>query len=156
MPSLVEIDQVVLKKKIFISFLYNFNIFAIISPWKRLWPFIWTNLNPIHPRMLCAKFGWNWPSGSWEEDENVNSLRQRQRRRTTDRFWSEKLTWAFGSGELKKEWDQTGVLLREIKNFKRSEFEPSRVTCASILAKKTNLFSNKSSLIYHIHVHSLV
>ena len=27
-----------------------------------------TNLNSIHPRMLCAKFGWNWPSGSGEED----------------------------------------------------------------------------------------
>ena len=24
--------------------------------------------------MLCAKFGWNWPSGSREEDENVKSL----------------------------------------------------------------------------------
>ena len=32
------------------------------------WFFIWTNLNPLHPRMLCAKFGWNWPSGSGEED----------------------------------------------------------------------------------------
>ena len=21
-----------------------------------------------HPRMFCAKFGWNWPSDSWEED----------------------------------------------------------------------------------------
>ena len=31
------------------------------------WFFIWTNLNPLHPRMLCAKFGWNWPSGSEEE-----------------------------------------------------------------------------------------
>ena len=55
-----------------------------------------------HPRMLCAKIGWNWLSGSGEEDENVKSLRQqRQRRQTTDKFWSEKLTWAFGSGELK-------------------------------------------------------
>ena len=27
-------------------------------------PFVWTNLNFLHPRMLCAKFGWNWPSGS--------------------------------------------------------------------------------------------
>ena len=54
--------------------------------------------------MFCAKFGWNWPSGSGEEDENVKSLRrrqQRQQRRTTDKLWSEKLTWAFGSGELK-------------------------------------------------------
>ena len=47
--------------------------------------------------MLCAKFGWNWPSSSGEEDENVKSLW----RRTTDKFWSEKVTWAFGSGELK-------------------------------------------------------
>ena len=83
-----------------------FHYFAIISPWKRAGPFILTNLNPLHPIMLCAKFGWNWLSGSGGEDENVKSLRQRrqrqQRRRTTDIFWSEKLTWAFGSGELKK------------------------------------------------------
>ena len=36
-------------------------------------------------------------------EENVKSL-QRQRRRTTDIFWSEKLIWAFGSGELKIFW----------------------------------------------------
>ena len=22
--------------------------------------FIWPNFNPLHPRMLCAKFDWNW------------------------------------------------------------------------------------------------
>ena len=60
-------------------------------------------LDPLHPRMHCAKLGWNLPSGSGEGDENVKSLqqRQRQRGRTTNKFWSEKLTWAFGSGELK-------------------------------------------------------
>ena len=58
--------------------------------------------------MLCAKFGWNWPEGSGDEDENVKSLRRRQhqqqpgQRRTTDKLWSEKLTWAFDSGELNK------------------------------------------------------
>ena len=26
--------------------------FIIISPWKWAWPFIWTNLNPLHPSML--------------------------------------------------------------------------------------------------------
>ena len=31
-----------------------FCYFIFISPWKRLSPFIWTNLNPNHPRMLCA------------------------------------------------------------------------------------------------------
>ena len=25
-------------------------------------------MNPLHPRMLCAKFGWNWPIVSGEED----------------------------------------------------------------------------------------
>ena len=55
----------------------------------------------------CQKTGWNWPSGSESEDGNVKILRrqqqqQRQRRRTTDKLWSEKLTWATGSGELNK------------------------------------------------------
>ena len=27
-----------------------------------------TNLNPIQPRMLCAKVGWDWLRGSGEED----------------------------------------------------------------------------------------
>ena len=51
-----------------------FPYFVIISPWKKAGPFIWTNLNPLHPRMLCAKFGWNWPSGSGEEDFLISSL----------------------------------------------------------------------------------
>ena len=32
-------------------------------------------LKSLHPRMLCAKFGWNRRSGSGEEDENVKGLR---------------------------------------------------------------------------------
>ena len=36
-------------------------------------------LDSLHKRMIYAKFGWNWPSGSAEEDENVKSLRQRGR-----------------------------------------------------------------------------
>ena len=31
----------------------------------------WSTL--IHPMMLCAKFGWNWPSGSGEEEETRKS-----------------------------------------------------------------------------------
>ena len=31
------------------------------------WFLLWTNLNPLHPRMLCAKFGLNWPNGSGED-----------------------------------------------------------------------------------------
>ena len=45
-----------------------FRYFVIISPWNRTGPFIWRNLNPIYPRMICAKLSWNWSSGSSEED----------------------------------------------------------------------------------------
>ena len=55
------------RRTFWISSMY-FRYFIIISPWRRVGPFIWTNLNPLHPRMLCAKFGWNWPSGTGEED----------------------------------------------------------------------------------------
>ena len=100
-PSLVEIGPEVLEKKIF----YIINVFSLFRdylPLEKGGTLIWTYLNTLYPRMLCAKFGWNWPSGSGEEDENVKSLRQQQRRRrTTDKFWPEKLTWAFGSGEPK-------------------------------------------------------
>ena len=41
--------------------------YLIISPWEKAWPFSWRNLNPLLSRLLCAKFGWNWHSGSREE-----------------------------------------------------------------------------------------
>jgi hypothetical protein len=29
---------------------------------KRIWPFIWVNLNSLHVRMVCTIFDWNWPA----------------------------------------------------------------------------------------------
>ena len=62
MPSLVEPGPPVLGEKVWQC------IFAILFffPWKRDW-IIWTNLNPLHPRMLCAKFGCSWHCGSGED-----------------------------------------------------------------------------------------
>ena len=51
-------DYVITLKPI-ISFLITFKVL------------ICKTLCPLHQRTLCAKFGWNWSSGSWEEDENV-------------------------------------------------------------------------------------
>ena len=78
------------------------------------------HLNPLHPRILCAMFVWNWSSGSGEED--VESLRQiRRRQRTTDKLQSEKLTWAFGSGGLKSfVWfflEGEGVFIVPLENY---------------------------------------
>ena len=43
--------------KIFSIYFYYF---AIIYIYGRVWAFICKNLNSMYPRMLCAKFGWNW------------------------------------------------------------------------------------------------
>jgi hypothetical protein len=56
-PSLIEIGLLVLEKKIFENILKDFYSFAIISPWERGLSFICTILNPLCPRMLCAKSG---------------------------------------------------------------------------------------------------
>ena len=56
--------QMDLEKKIFVTY---FRQLVIISHWKRTRLFIWINLNPLCLRMLCAKFGGNWPNGSGEE-----------------------------------------------------------------------------------------
>ena len=70
----LEIGEVLYLKKTWIiftqecvvqSFLGFFSV--IISPLKRAGPFIWMNMSPFHQRMLCTKFGWNRPSGFWEE-----------------------------------------------------------------------------------------
>ena len=66
LESLVEIGSVVLEKKIFLNFVSVFSLFRDYLPLVEGWPFIWTNLYPLHPRIFLAKFGWNWLSGSGE------------------------------------------------------------------------------------------
>ena len=91
------------RRRFFLILSMYFRYFIIISPWKRAGFFIWTKLNPLHPRMLCAKFGWKWLSGSWEEVNNRKSLQTdgQTGRQMKDERRSEKLIWAFSSGELK-------------------------------------------------------
>ena len=47
----LKLAQWFLRRRIFNSSMY-FRYFVIISPWKSAGPFIWTNLNPLHTRML--------------------------------------------------------------------------------------------------------
>ena len=37
--------------------------FVIISPRKIIGPSFEQTQNPLHPRILCAKFRWNWSTG---------------------------------------------------------------------------------------------
>ena len=48
--------------------------FVIVSPSEKAVPFTWTMLNPLYPRKHCAKFGWNWPSCSGEEEFFISSM----------------------------------------------------------------------------------
>ena len=72
-PRMLHLCQVWLKlaqyfwrRFFFISSVF-FRYFIIISPWKRMGPYIWTKLKILHQRMISAKFGLNWHSDSWED-----------------------------------------------------------------------------------------
>jgi len=66
MPNINAFRTVVHEKKIFED-LSKFSLYCPLLGRKRVSPFTWLNLNPHPPGMFSAKFGWNWPSGSWEE-----------------------------------------------------------------------------------------
>ena len=62
MRSVVETGSVILEE-ILSNFITEFLLLCYSLPWKRVGPFISTNLNSLYPRTLCANFGWNWASG---------------------------------------------------------------------------------------------
>ena len=47
---------------------HPFLTFLWLSPLKRDWPFIGTNLNCLDQTIICTKFDWFWPAGSGKED----------------------------------------------------------------------------------------
>ena len=63
-------------KRKFLNFVNVFSLFRylIISPKKKGVAFIWTNFNPLHLRMVCAEFCWNWPRRRFLKVVNVISL----------------------------------------------------------------------------------
>ena len=83
-----------------------------------------------------AKSGRDWPSGSWEEVEYVNSLQKD--RQTTDDRWSEKLPFAISLGKLK--WYRKLSILFSIVDF----FFHSSMRCVSV-------FSQELQQLLHIH-----
>ena len=51
--NLVEIGPVVLEKNI-LKFLQCISTILKLSPLRNIGPFIWTNLNPLHPWIICS------------------------------------------------------------------------------------------------------
>ena len=106
--SVLEIGPVVLDTKVF-KVIYEFSWLFPLDHIKA-WSFIWKKTDSLYARMFFAKFSWKWPSGSSEEDEYqyVKKLwllwkigKTAIWQVTSDTFWSERLIWAFSSGELK-------------------------------------------------------
>ena len=98
MPSLVEIGPVVLEEKSKMWKVYRRTDWRIDRQkpddrwseahlsfqlrWAKTLSFIWELnvyiivfqiLNSLHSWMLCGNFGWNWPTGSGEEDFKISS-----------------------------------------------------------------------------------
>ena len=95
----------------------------IIPPWKRAGPFNWTNLNPHHSRMLCAKFVWNWPGGSGEEDilnfVNVFSLSRNYFHSVKERGpWFEQTWISLTLPCAKFGWNSPVILEKKMKMLK--------------------------------------
>ena len=59
---------------LFLNIVSVFSLFRNYLPLEKGVALHLSNLNPRHPRMLCAKFSWNWPSGSGEVNDNIESL----------------------------------------------------------------------------------
>ena len=70
-PSLIEIGSVVFDKIFKFPPSMYVPYFIIISLWKRVWPFIWINLNTLYLKNAVHKFGWYmyWSSGSGDLEE---------------------------------------------------------------------------------------
>ena len=75
MPGLVKFGEYVLKKKIF-KIRQCIFAFSFYLPWKRMVPFIWTNLNPHQPSITCQVWlklaQWSWRR--WFFNFNIFSL----------------------------------------------------------------------------------
>ena len=84
--------------------LMYFRYFFLISPWKGTGRFLWTNLNPLHPRMFCAKFGWFWRRMFFKLSQRFWRRRRKLEKFTTTRTTTpttDKFTRYFDTGELK-------------------------------------------------------
>lgn len=72
----------------------HLRLLPLISPFEK-GHLILMNLNSLYTRMLRAKLRWNWPSGTWEEFENLKSLlkeRQTDRQIGTGPTWKDHLS----------------------------------------------------------------
>ena len=67
-------NEIFFLNDIFITWHSLIFLFCYYPPKRKMWPFISKRLNPLYPRILCSKFGRNWPSGSWVKNFFKSSM----------------------------------------------------------------------------------
>ena len=113
-----------------------FCYFIIISPWEKTWPFLRTNLNLLHSKLFCAKFGCNLLSGSGEVDKNVKSLCMDG---WTDNRLSENFTWSSSSGWSSKKQEKEKK--KNMYNRCRNHFHLKTLNGQNIADTEKTLFN---------------
>ena len=108
---LVEIGSVVQEKRIFFNFVNVFSLFRNYLPLEKGGNLHLKKLESPSPKdALCQVWlklvQWFWRR-RWKCEKFIDGQTDRRTDRQTDRQktddrWSEKLTWAFSSGELKR------------------------------------------------------
>ena len=69
----MKLAQLFLRK----SVLHLYNVFWFFCNYLHLKKGMILHLNKLEspsPRILCTRFGWNWPNGSWEDEFKISSM----------------------------------------------------------------------------------
>ena len=93
----------------FFNFVNVFSVFRNYLPLEKSYEQTWIPFT--QGNFVPSLVNWNWPR-RWKCHWKVY-------RQTTDDRWSEKLAWAFSSGELKKRWSLLKYWRGVISNFEK-------------------------------------
>lgn len=140
MRNHVELDSIVLEKMIYKNalplffFLFFFYSYRVFSALNANLPFISAIYICLSIMMLFCQIWLKLPKRIWRRSLKCKQFTDWRRdrrtdRRTTDKMWSENLTWAFSSGELKTDPDQNYFKMEFLQNTMYSLFWVVDMNC---------------------------
>ena len=111
--------------------------------------FIWTNLNPLYPRKLCAKFGWNWSSSSGEECEKCTIMPMTT---TTTTMNNKQILIRKAHLSLQLRWAKNELLSQDLGLFAYFMYTIMHVyhTLISLISKQLNNLSSERDVALHL------
>ena len=108
-PNLVEIGPVVWRRRFF-NFVNVFSLFRNYLPFEKGGALHLIKIESPSPKDALCQVWLKLAHWFWRRRWKCEKFTDRQTdRQTTDDRWSEKLTWAFSSGELKMKSSKTNI-----------------------------------------------